>query len=403
MSNYLANQSHLALKVESSENIAVRPDTFIPLESADIKSELALSADRRMKGIVIESDTLQQGGRNHAGKIKVWGDPSTIGYILNMTLKKGSSTGDANGYTHPFTVDEPKTYTIEIPRGDYADRFFGVKVDVLTLLFEDGKLKAEIDVRAGGQVSAASLAANLTGGASSALTLKQLYDLAPNRGFVVGDSVVIGAGTANQETKVISAVETDGVTLTFATPVANAHTAGDLVYLKAQTPSNILATKDPLNLGDTLFGFGATAAAALSNAGSKTTATPILDFKLTFRNNLLNVPFSHYRETYKHLAQFRQCEITLRQLFETPEQLKKWLEVEKQGIVMIASGKLIKTTAPTTKNYLKITINKALLETNLQPLNVGEFIFDEQSFRCVYDSSDAAAISVELVNEVSTY
>jgi hypothetical protein len=50
MSNYLANESYLALKKETTEGTAVTPDVFLPLESADLTTNLNLNEDSRMVG-----------------------------------------------------------------------------------------------------------------------------------------------------------------------------------------------------------------------------------------------------------------------------------------------------------------------------------------------------------------
>ena len=400
--NYIADKSYLAIKKETTEATAVRPTVFLPLESADIKTILNNAPDRRMHGNDFESIDLSQGERSHEGKIKVWADPDTLGYILDMFVKKGSSTGSAGaGYTHPFTVENPNTYTIEIPKGNYAQRFFGVKGDELNLIFEEAKLKAEMDVKAQGQFSAAVIRDAITGGAGAVLSLKQDYDLEPTRGLVAGDVIVIGAGTATEEEKTITSIGANGTDITFTASIASNHSIGDVCYLKAQTISYATLQK-PFYFGDVLVGFGADESAAATAAASKTTATPVHELAIKFQNNLLAAPTTNYRDPIKLLPQVKACELTIKQLFSNPDQHVKWLNLVKQGMCIIMRGRMINTGTP-TYNKFTFALHNAKLGDNAEPLNVGEYIMDEQTFKAAYDTGDAKALTIELVNETATY
>lgn len=402
MSNYIADLSYLAVKEETTEGVAVRPNVFLPLESVELKTNPNHTPDRRMYGTDFEALDLSQGERVHEGTIKVWGDPDTLGHFLNMFLKKGSTTGSAgDGYTHPFTVENPSTYTIEFPKGDYAQRFFGVKGDELRLLFEEAKLKIEADVKAMGQVSVMKTLAALTEAVSDVVGFSQEYDLEPNRGLVAADQLVIEPGTANEEIVTIASVSANGYQITLTGAVAKSHSAGVLVYLKKQTISRSTLQK-PFFYGDVQVGFAATKADAATAAASKATATPVHEFSITFKNNLLAGPTTNYRDPLKLLPQFKSCDVQIKQLFTDPTQHQKWLQLIKQGICFIFFGELINIVTP-TKNKFTFALHNAKLIGNDEPLNVGEYIMDEQNFKALYDTSDAAALTVELVNKTATY
>ena len=402
MANYIADLSYLAIKEETTEGVAVKPTVFLPLESVELKTNPNHTPDRRMYGTDFEALDLSQGERSHAGTIKVWGDPDTLGHFLNMFLKKGVTTGSAgDGYTHPFTVENPSTYTVEFPKGDYAQRFFGVKGDELRLLFEEAKLKIEADVKAMGQVSVMKTLSALVGASDTVVQFSQEYDLEPNRGLAATDQLVFEPGTVNEETKTISSIDANGYEITLSAPVTNSHDAGTLVYLKKQTISRSTLQK-PFFFGDVRVGFGATKALATTAAGSKATATPIHEFGITFKNNLLAAPTTNYRDPVKLLPQFKSCDLMIKKLFETPEQHQKWLQLIKQGICFIFMGEMINIATP-TNNKFTFALHNAKLIDNEEPLNVGEYIMDEQNLKALYDVSDALALTVELVNETSTY
>jgi hypothetical protein len=400
--NYLADLSYLAIKKESTEGVAVKPDVFLPMDSSDVATAMNNTPDRRMFGVDFEAIDVLPGERSHTGSIVLWADPDSLGYIFTMFLKKGTTTGSAEaGYTHPFTPEEPNTYTIEIPKGPYAQRFFGVKGNALRLFFEEAKMKADLNVSAMGQVSSFRIAAALTAETSTEIVLSQEYDLEPTRGLVIGDQIVIGAGTASEETGTISAIDTNGYEITLASAVANSHDIGELCFLKKQSVSHSVLQK-PLFFGDVQVGFGATAAAAITAAGSKTTATPVSNLEINFGNNLNAVPMTNYRDPSKILPTFRNCDITITQLLDEPDQHQAWLGTEKQAICILANGRLINASTG-AKNQLSWLIHNAKLIDNAEPLNVGDYVRDEQNFKAVYDITDGKALTISLINETSNY
>lgn len=402
MNNYLANLSYLALKKETTEGVAVIPDVFLPLESSDLVTNLNLSDDGRMMGNRWKTHKLFKGERTHEGNISVWGDPDTLGYILDMTMKKESTAGDGDvGYTHNFEPGNSNSYTIEIPRGDVCFRYFGVKGDELKFDFEEEKLKAELTVKCMGHFSASTLRDAVSSGTS--IALKQDYDLEPARGLVVGDTLVLSPGTAEEEEVEISAIAADKITITVGSAITKSHAAGATVYLKAQTPTISATLQKPLFLGNALMGFGTTAALAETAASSKTTATPCWDISLDYKNNLFAAHGSHYLEPVKLLPQENELEVEVRKLFETADARQKYLDGIKQGVSLIVSGELIKTTPATTKNYLKINLHNAQIKELQNSLTKGEYIFDEQTFGACYDDSDGKAVTVVVCNKTATY
>lgn len=388
---YLSDKGYLAVKVETTEGTAVRPDHFIPLVSESIKSVLNYTADRRLMGLDWKSDDLLRGRRTHEGDIVLYADADNLGHLLNMIFKKGTTTGSAIvGYTHPFTVDSPKTYTIEIGKGNYAQRYFGVKGEQLKLDFVDGKMQAVLTIKAMGQVSVGTLSAALTGAGMTSLTLKQEYDLTPNNGFVIGDVITVGGVDIT-----LTGVSADGITLTFASISVTA-SIGDPVLLKVQTPS-YANLADPLKQGNALVGIGADETAATTAAGSKTTATPCYEFAITKKNNLLDAPSTNSQDPAKLLPQTRECELTLSQTFESVAQHQKWLDITKQAVTLIVSGKAIGAF----KELLTWKFYKVKLTTNENTLEVGSLLFDKGTFEALYDSSAAKAIYIELVNRTA--
>ena len=389
---YLADKSYLAVKVEANEGQAVRPDKFIPLVSENIATNPNYTTDRRFMGLDWKSDDLLKGGRSHEGDLVIYADPDNLGHFLNMILKKGTTTGDiTDGYIHPFTVGNPKTYTIEIGKGTYAQRYFGVKGDRLRFEFVDGKLQATLSIKAMGQFSVGALAVALTGVGMTSLKLNQEYDLSPTSGLVVGDIIQVKQDDGTYVDLTISTI-TDGQSVTFASTTITA-AIGNPVRLKLQVPS-FTTLQEPLFQGNALVGVGANESAATTAAGSKATATAMYEFVLEKINNLLDAPATGSMDPIKLLPQVREGTLTISQLFENETQHLDWLNRVKQAITLIVSGKAIGTG----KEKLTWKCHKVKLVTNEEPLDVGNYIFDRQSFEMLYDATDVKAITVELVN-----
>ena len=382
------------MKVEAVEGTPVTPNFFTPLVSESIKTVLNLTADRRMKGLDWKSDDVLRGIRKHEGEIVLFADPDALGHVLNMTFKKGTTNGSAgDGYTHPFTPEASKSYTIEIQKGPYAQRYFGVKADSLKLSFVDGKLQANVSVKAMGQFSVATLASALTGAGMTAAVFDSKYDIKPTAGLVAGDVIVVGGVEVTLLT-----VAADGITVTFASTAITA-AVGAPVYLKAQTPS-YSSLQPPMYQGNALVGVGVDSTAATTAAASKTTATGMYELAIDIKNNLMDAPASGSQDPLKLIAQTKEAQLTLSRVFEGVAQHQAWLDATKQAITMVVRGGFIKTDF-TTWELLTIKFYKVKLTANDEPLTVGELIFDKQTMEALYDSGDAKAMSIDIINRTA--
>jgi len=391
--NYLADNSYLAIIPEVTAGTPLIPTNFVPLISESIKTNVNYLADQRMKGVAWKSSDLLRGNRVHEGDLVALGDPDTLGHFLNMVMKLGSTTGDADGYTHPFTVGDPQSYTIEIKKGLYAQRYFGVLIDELKMDFSEGQLQLTSSIKAMGQFSVASVGVALTGAGMTDLILDDQYDISPNRGLVVGDIIVVGGVDVT-----IATVAADGFTVTFLSTVVTA-SVGDPVYLKPQTAS-IASLQDPFYLGNMLVGIGADETAATAASASRTLATPVYDMSISIKNNLFAQNGSTRFDPVTIVPRTKEAQIALKQLFENVSQRQDFYDKTKQAITISALGKFIKDDF-TTQESLTLTFNNVKLMTSDNAIEVGELIADTQEFEVLYDSVDGAAMSASLVNRTA--
>lgn len=392
--SYLSDQSYLAIIPEATAGVAVRPTNFIPLVSEEIKTITNHSVDRRMRGVDWKGTDLVRGNRTHEGELKVLGDPDTVGHFLNMIMVKGSTTGNGtDGYTHPFTVGTGDTYTIEIKKGSYAQRYFGVRIEELRFEFEDGQLTLTALISAMGQFGIASLGVALTGAGMTSATLDDEYDISPNRGLVTGD--VINVGGVNIT---LSSVNANGVAVGFSSTTVTA-SIGDVVSLVPQTVTQP-TLYDPFYFGNVLAGFGATASAATTAAGSRSTATPIYDLTIVLKSNLFKQNGSSRFDPVQIIPRTKEAMINLKQLFENASQRQAFLDRKKQGLVLRFLGKFIKADF-TTQELLTFTFNNVKLVDYNNPVEVGELIVDDENFEAVYDTTDSQAMIASLVNRTA--
>lgn len=392
--NFLSDKSYLALKPQSDPDVPVIATKFFPFISESIRVNPNFVADRRMKGLDWKSDELLKGPRMIEGDLEIYADPDALAHVLNMLYELTGTTGDlADGYVHTFEPGEGKSYSIEIPRGDFCQRIWGARADGLRLEFRDNKLVAVVSIKALGQFYTASLAVALTGAGMTSAVLKTEYDLRPTDGLKVGDVLRIGGVDVT-----LTSVNADGKTVGFGATAITA-SIGDPVFLLAQTPS-FGTMREPLYFGNSLVGVGATEAAATSAAGAKATATPCYNASLNLKNNLLDAPASGSTGPSVLLNQIKEAAIEISRLFEDPTQYQKWIENVKQAITLIATGRFIKSDFSTSEK-LTIKCHKTKLVTNEEPLEVGAYIFDRQTFEALYDSGDGKAVEIELVDRVA--
>lgn len=390
---YVSDQAFMSIKPESTAGTAVIPTILVPLVSESLTTKVNHTLDKRMKGLNWNSNGILRGNRTHEGDIVILGDADNLGHVLNMIMTKGSTTGNGtDGYTHPFTVGTAKTYTVEFKKGLYAQRFFGVTVNEVKMDFSDGQMQLTLSVQAMGQCGVFTLGTALTGSPTTTVVLKDDYDIDPSRGLVANDVLKIGSTNCT-----VTAVSGSTVTISSASPTLAADGA---IYLMPQTASQP-TLYDPFYMGNMLVGIGADDTAADTAAGSRSTATPVYDFSLTYKRNLFAQNGSNRMDPVQIIPVQPEATITLKQTFESVAQRQAFLDRIKQAITVSVSGKHIKSDY-TTKELLTMKFfNVKLLECN-EPLKVGELIFDEETFAVLYDDGDATAVTASLVNRTAS-
>lgn len=392
--NYLADSSYVAIKPQVDAATPIRPTLHFPLVGENIRLNAGIVADRRMKGFSWKSDDIQKGAKSIAGDLTLFADPAGLGHLLNMLQLKGSSTGSGtDGYTHPFTPGAGKNYTIEIPVGIYAERYFGVRADGLALSFDDGRLLGKLTVKAVGVFRSAELAGALTGAGMTAATFKTVYEVSPNKGLCIGDTIIVGGVEV-----VLTSVDAGGLAVGFASTAITA-AVGDKVYLKAQTPS--FGTQlEPFYRVNTLVGVGATETDSTTAAGAEATSVGFNDLSIEFKNNLLAADQVGRRGAGGLFNQTLEGQIKIKKMFDTPQDYQDWLSGIGEAMTIISMGKPIKSDF-TTSEKLTMKFYLAKRIEHQEPKTVGGYVIAEETFEILLDQVTSKSVEIALVNRTA--
>ena len=393
--NYLSDKGYVAIGVQTDENTAVKPNVFLPFIEEDLSTDLNNERVKQIVGIEWKSNLILQGQRKHGGKIKILCDPDNIGHLLNMAMKIGSSTGSGSvGYTHPFTVDTPNYYTIEVLKGNAVHRYVGCRIDKLVFSFENGNLIAEAEIVAKYKFNYGTLKTALTGAGMVAVVFDEQYDPEPCFGLVATDVIQVWeAGVATDVT--VATIVAGNKSITMSATAITA-TAGALITLKGQTPS-YATIKRPFKLGQCLVGFGADDTAALANVASYVLATALDDFKLTIERGTVQRNASGKNDPLV-ITGIGDAELTTKKLFENAADLQQYNDIAKKACVIKFTGDNIATTYYSS---LTITLYNIKAKKADNKIKSGEYVYDETDYFVEYDNGDAKAIEISLINSTA--
>jgi hypothetical protein len=171
--------------------------------------------------------------------------------------------------------------------------------------------------------------------------------------------------------------------------------ATDIVALRAETDSYTL--KAPFQEARTEFRFGATAAAALS---ATHTAVEKGAGSWTIRHAIL--PTDGALRTGSHDPQAMPrgrhgADLNTKIFFDTPGDYNRFLSIDKRACVV----RHFVTDGGTSYEF-RLTLNNLRMIDNPTTLNADDIIFSENMYKAVYDTSDAQAMGVTVINGITS-
>lgn len=388
----LSNIGYLGLIKEATKGVPLTPTDFVPLYEETLSTISNFTDQQPAAGNKFNTYTTLQGVRSHKGDLTVLAEPNTTARICDMLLTKTSTTG-AGPYTHVFglsSTTNPNSYTIDVSYGNVVARYWGVEASKLTPTWNNNELQWKISVSALGSFQGREIATVAT----TTLTFKTDYDPAPNKGLVIGDLVrIYKQSTGAILDTTIASVNVDGITVTLGASAA-AFAAGDMIYLRPATPS---FTMQPTFIwGKTQFCPGATASAALSAAQLRVEQGSTFEIMHNFesddgaaRSGAFD-PASLVRVT-------GDGNLTIKRFFDNPDDITYFNNLGKSAWVL-------RHFAGSTNQYeCRITFNHVKTDGTVVPdLKAGSINYSELKYHLNYDTGDAQAIAMTIINNLAT-
>lgn len=391
MAEQIAELQYVQAKKEATKGTPVSPQTggvILPIFSESLGIDAALDDINPIVGLKAARLSAIKGLRSMQGEISFLGEPNTAGYVFDMLLTKGTTSG-ANPYTHPFTLSpatNPNSYTIDIAKGRVVHRFWGAEMKELGIDFDTNKMLLNGNLTALGSFTVRKIASV----AGAILTLATDYSATPTTGLVAGDLLRIFLANGTVVDTTVTSIT--GTTVTVGT--AGAAATGDLIGIRPTTPTLVLSG-NYFTWGQTEFRFGATAAAALSN-----THTPVEEGSGW---NIIHemrpdegVGRSGSIDRISVVRGTGDIEVTTRVFFDTSDDYNRFLETSKRALVIRHFA------GATNQHELRVTVNNMVGGESPVNLEVGGVLGQEITWKSTYDTTDGAMFDVKVLNAVAT-
>ena len=254
-----------AIIKEATAGTPLKPTNYFYYESAGLmtpfRSEIiSPAANTRNMNYFTAS------GVNDAptGPISMQLQATSLGHFLSGAFGTPVTTGAVDSlYTHTFTSSASSSipsYTIDIGNGDNTSvfRYVGCRFGSIRFSQKQNVWFVDVTPMARYSFTTATITSNIS---PTDVTM----ELDSNKGLTTSDSLLLGYGTANEETVTIASVNVNGTTVGISA-AASAHNAGDIVVIKSSTPSYVTSTNLFTYVGGTTTGVGTTLAGVSAQA-----------------------------------------------------------------------------------------------------------------------------------------
>lgn len=386
----LSNLGYLGLKAETTKGTAVTPNVYVPLYKDSMFSDVKADINNPAVGVKFSNYQMFMGQRSHTGTIEVMAEPNTAEYLFDMLMTAGNITGGGDPYTHPFTIStttNPKSYTMDIQKGQVVHRYFGVEASSIEPSFDKNVMHLTSDVSALGSFKVGEIATVNT----TTITLSTGYDPTPNKGLVTSDLVrlyKISDGTTLDTT--VSSINSDGITVVLGASAAS-FGAGDLIFLRAATPSYSILT--PFLWSRSEFRFASSASSALS-----ATQTPVESgSKWKLMHDFSNKDGEHRSGAFDPYTLPRlqsSAELSIKMFYDVPDFMNRMYKIGGYALVVRHFSD--------SNHELRLTFNNFIGKEVKAALETGKLIYQDYTFEAVYNTSDGQAFDVKVINALSS-
>jgi hypothetical protein len=463
MTERLSNLGYFGLVKEVTKGVPLTPTDWVPLYNETMDTQGNFIDQNPIFGQKYEIYNTLQGQRSHKGDVTLLAEPNTTARLMDMLLTKTSSattytftvtsanatvgatytnngitftvsatiaaqttlvttatgaptasgvltkatgTGDATitysafvagTTTHLFglsNTQNPNSYTVDVSSGNVVARYYGVEASKLSPTWNNNELQWKLTISALGSFQTRTLATVAT----TTLTLDTAYDPVPNKGLVVGDLVrIYKSATGATLDTTIATVNVDGITVTLGASAA-AFAAGDTIALRPATVTyNLLPS---FLWAKNYWGFGATAAAALTNATSTLQTRVEQGSNFDIMHDFESDDGADRSGSFDPAALVRttgKLACTVKKAFDTTEDLAAFNNLTKSAIV-------ISHKAGTTNQYeFRVTANHIKTDGQIfGNLKNGEIQYENLTVHPIYDQTDSQGMGFSVTNAITT-
>lgn len=396
MAERTAALGYLALGKEPTPGSAVTPSIFTPYYKQQMYTDISLTPIQPVYGNKFKTYESVAGHRTHKGSVEVMAEPNTSEYWLDMLLTAGPITG-TGPYIHPFTLGaDSNSYTMDIGLVSQSVRFFGVKASKLSPTWNKDEMRFTVALSALGSWFGRQITSVSGTTAPYTITLDTTYDPNPTTGLVVGDTLQAGATTSAPSVSGITvATIVNGQQITTNTAVSSL-TAG--MWLSLAPLSVGLSLLQPFTWPNTVIGFGATAAAALSNATQALQTRLETGLTMDIMHDFESDDGSNRSGAFDPASLIRTVgdyNFKIKKYFDTPADYDAWIQVAKQAAVW-------RSFSQSQEYEFRFTMNDLRIKTNQTQTESEKVIYQEIDFQGNYSSADSQGMSVEVINNLST-
>lgn len=387
---------YAALGKQTAPGTPVTPALYVPYYNQSLMTDFQVASDEPVYGNRFKRFQSLKTSRKHGGSLVVMAEPNTAAFWFDMLSTKSSTTG-ANPYVHTFgqsVTTDPNPYTLDVSVGAQVIRYWGIQASKVAIGFNNGVMQFTVDVSGLGSFHGREIATIST----VTLTLKTDYDAAPNTGLVVGDLVTLKKIDGSLSTNfTIATVNVDGITVTLNATAA-AFAAGDMIVLRAATPST--ATLTPFVWPKVQFYFAVDAATALTNSATVANQTRLDDgTTIELINEFTNADGEARSGAYDPASLIRgryDATFKIKKYLDNPDDFKYWNALTKRAMVLIC------LSGATNQYQLKITFNDLRITKDAVPTTSGGAIYHDLEMKPNYDTTDGAGETWAVTNAVST-
>ncbi len=396
MAEKLFNTGYVGAVQEVTPGVALTPTDFFQAYDFGVTTNRNLESLAPAAGNVFSTQNVVAGLRDHMGDGTFIFEPNTFEKLVAMMLTQSSRTG-SGPYTsiYALSANNPsgKTYTLEVSDGNQAIRYYGCQVEKLAPAFSNNEVQIKPTISALGTFNGREVA-SYTSGSPNVIVLKTDYDPAPTTGLVVGDTIQYVQANGTITNLVVTVLTATNISTTPNTTTISGSAAGDFVRLKALTPSFTMLP--PVLWSNTQFCFGATASAALSAAQTRVDQSSTWEIDYPFKDN----KGEHRSGAQDPAALLRKpatATLTIKKYFDTQADLLAYNSLVKSSCVVrhyVYSGG--------TTYEVRVTFNNLTTNDPTPKWKAGEINYSEIKYIAKYDTGDAQAVAITVVDSNAT-